>query len=166
MPARRELSFGTLDAAVADARHLLVAGYTRAGNWSLGQACGHLALFVRLPIDGVPPLPLGIKVVGFLVRNTIGPGLKRKMLATGKIPAGRPAIRETVLPADADDTANLTEFETQIERLRKFTGVPHPSPLLGPITNGELVRLTCIHAALHLGFLVPNDTLADPTRRN
>ena len=162
MPARRELSFPTLDAATADARHLLVAGYSRAGNWSLGQVCGHVARFVRMPIDGTWPLPLHLKVAGFLVRNTVGPGLKRKMLVTGAIPAGRPAIRATVMPSTVDDTAALIEMESEFERLKKFAGVPHASPLLGPLTTDELVKLTCIHAAHHLSFLVPNDLLTPP----
>lgn len=166
MPARRELSFPTLDAATAVARHLLVAGYSRAGKWSLGQVCGHVALFVRMPIDGIPPLPLRLVIAGFLVRNTVGPHYKRKMLASGKIPAGRPAIRETVMADTIDDTAALIEMETQFERLKKFKGVPHASPLLGPVSNGELLKLTCIHAAHHLGFLVPNDILVPPTRSN
>ena len=166
MPGRRELSFPTLDAATADARHLLVAGYQPAGNWSLGQVCGHVALFVRMPIDGIPPLPFKLKVAGFLVRNTVGPSYKRKMLASGKIPAGRPAIRETVMPNSIDDIAALIEMETQFDRLKKFTGVPNPSPLLGPLTRDELLQLTCIHAAHHLGFLVPNDRLVPPTRSN
>ena len=166
MPARRELSFGTLDAAVADARHLLVAGYGRAGHWSLGQVCGHVAAFVRAPIDGVPPLRLSLRIPAFLVRNTVGPHYKRKMLASGTIPAGRPAIRETVMPDTTGDLDGLKELEAQFARLKTFTGVPHASPLLGPVTNGELHQLTLIHAAHHLGFLVPNDALAPPTGRS
>ena len=165
MPARRELAFGTLDAAVADARHLLVAGYGRAGHWSLGQVCGHVAAFVRMPIDGILPTRLSLRLPAFLVRNTVGPHYKRKMLDTGTIPAGRPAIRETVMPETMDDVDGLKEMETQFARLKTFTGISHGSPLLGPVTNDELNQLTLIHAAHHLGFLVPNDALQQPPGR-
>ena len=57
MPTRRELRFATLDDARRDVRHLVAVGYDKAGNWSLGQACHHLAVWVRYPLDGFPALP-------------------------------------------------------------------------------------------------------------
>ncbi len=152
---RRPLSFDALDAVVADARALLQSGYTKAGNWSLGQACGHLAAFVRYPLDGFPRLPAPIRVAMWAFRNTVGPGQKRKVLAAGAMPAGMPTLTQTVPPAGADDAAGVREYAEQIERLKAFAGTPHPSPYLGPLTRDELVRATCIHAAHHLSFLAP-----------
>ncbi len=159
--SRRTLVFDNLDAAVADARHLMVAGYTRAGNWSLGQACGHLAAWVRYLIDGFPPIPLPVRVGLWALRNTIGKAKKAEYLA-GKMPAGKPTLSVTVPPADADDVAGVTEYEAAIERLKKFGGTPHPSPLLGLVTRDELERLTCVHAAHHLSFLIPPDAAPGP----
>lgn len=152
---RRQLSFDTLDAAVADARSLLQTGYARAGNWSLAQACGHLAAFVRYPLDGFPRLPVPVRLGMWVFRNTVGPGQKRKVLASGTMPAGLPTLTQTVPPAGADDAAGVREYADAVERLKAFTGTPHPSPYLGPVTRDELVRATCIHAAHHLSFLVP-----------
>ncbi len=159
--ARRTLSFDNLDAAVADARHLMVAGYTRAGNWSLGQVCGHLALWVRYPLDGFPHMSVPVRAVLWGLRNSIGKAKKVEYLA-GIMPAGKPTLPMTVPPADADDVAGVTEYEAAVERLKKLTDTPHPSPLLGPVTRDELERLTCVHAAHHLSFLIPPDAAPGP----
>ena len=105
-----------------------------------------------------------MKLAGFLVRNTVGPRLKRDMLTRGGMPAGRPAVRETVMPSTINDVDGLKVMEAEFERLKSFTGTPHDSPMLGPVTNDELLDLTLIHAAHHLSFLVPDDLLQPPTR--
>jgi len=42
---RRQINFCELDEVVADVEHLLSVDYQRAGNWTLGQICDHLAIF-------------------------------------------------------------------------------------------------------------------------
>lgn len=160
--SRRTTAFDNLDAAVADARHLMVAGYTRAGKWSLGQVCGHLAAWVWYPLDGFPPIPLPVRVGLWAVRNTVGPAQKAKLLAGGTIPAGTRTLAQSVAPAGFDDIAGVMVYEDAIERLKKFAGTPHPSPLFGPVTRDELERLTCVHAAHHLSFLIPPDAAPGP----
>lgn len=164
MPARRALAFATLHDAVADARLLAVGGYERAGNWSLGQCCCHLANWLRYPLDGFPRVPLPFRLGAWVVRNTAGPAQKRNLLATGSIRPGLPTLPQSVparltsarrVVTPADDLGAVAEFEDQARRVAEFAGTPHPSPLLGPLTADELRRLSCIHAAHHLSFLTP-----------
>ena len=152
---RRDLRFETLDDARRDVRHLAAVGYDKAGNWSLGQACYHLAIWVRYPLDGFPPLPAWQRPLAWAIRNTVAPAYTRRVIASGKVPTGIPAPLGTVPPATVSDAEGVAQYETQLDRLRDFQGVPHRSPLLGALSNAELKSLSCVHAAHHLSFLVP-----------
>ena len=154
-PTRRELRFETLDDAQRDVRHLAAVGYDRAGNWSLGQACYHLAIWVRYPLDGFPALPRWQRPLAWAIRNTVAPAYTRRVMASGKVPTGIPAPLGTVPPATVNDSDGVTQYESQLNRLRDYQGVPHCSPLLGTLSNAELKTLSCVHAAHHLSFLVP-----------
>lgn len=81
--ARRTLSFASLDEAVRDAEMLLAKGYDKAGQWSLGQCCGHLANWLSYPMDGFPKAPPPIRLMLWLARHSIGPGKLKQYLATG-----------------------------------------------------------------------------------
>ncbi len=154
-PSRRELRFDTLDDARRDVRHLLAVGYDKVGNWSLGQACYHLAVWVRYPIDGFPALPLWQQPLAWAIRNTVAPGYTRRVLASGKVPSGIPAPLNTAPPASVADPEGVTQYEAQLDRLGDYRGVPHRSPLLGQLSNAEMKTLSCVHAAHHLSFLAP-----------
>ncbi len=154
-PTRRQLRFETLDDARRDVRHLVAVGYDRAGRWSLGQACFHLAIWVRYPLDGFPPLPAWQRPLAWAIRNTVAPAYTRRVIASGKVPSGIPAPLGTVPPATIGDPDGVAQYETQLDRLRDFQGEPHRSPLLGALSNAELKQLSCVHAAHHLSFLVP-----------
>ena len=96
---RRDLKpFDSFGAAVADAERLSARGYDRAGNWSLGQCCGHLANWLNYQLDGYPPLPLWLKPVFFGLRNTVAGGMLRKVIRTGAMPAGS-GTAPTSIPA-------------------------------------------------------------------
>ncbi len=152
---RRTLKFATLADAVRDAQALLAKGYDKAGKWSLGQACYHLALWVRYPLDGFPPLPAWQRPLAWALRNTVAPAYTRRVMASGKVPTGIPAPLGTVPPTAVADADGVTQYEAQVDRLRDYQGVPHCSPLLGQLSNAELKTLSCVHAAHHLSFLVP-----------
>src|SRR5947209_6592678 len=51
---RRDLRFRSYDDVLADAGAVLLSGYGRAGNWSLGQVCHHLAAVMEMSLDGFP----------------------------------------------------------------------------------------------------------------
>ena len=55
---RRKLTFASLDEVAADAENLLAKGYDKAGNWDLAQVAGHVAEWMRFPIEGFPKPPI------------------------------------------------------------------------------------------------------------
>ena len=85
---RRKLTFATLDDVVADAENLLAKGYDKAGNWDLAQVRGHLAEWLRFPLDGFPKPPLLIRPMLWLMKVTAGKKMLEKILAR-RIHAGR-----------------------------------------------------------------------------
>jgi hypothetical protein len=153
--ARRELRFESLADAVRDAERLLAAGYVRVGNWSVGQCCGHLANWLRYPIDGFPRMPLALRPVAWLVRTTVGPRIGRRMLATRRMGDGWQTIPVSVPGAGTDDAAAVAEYRRAVERWEGHAGPLHPSPLFGAMPKDDWRVGHCVHAAHHLSFLVP-----------
>ena len=155
MPTRQSLSFATLDAAVADAEMLLARGYDKAGNWDLSQVCGHLANWLGYAMDGFPRAPLPIRMMLWIARNTIGPGKLKQYLATGDMGLGKPTMPQSVPAPGGDDAAGVAKFRETVDRVRRFAGMPLPSPFFGLMDRDTWVKLNCVHAAHHLSFLVP-----------
>jgi len=154
MPERRQLSFATLNDAVADAENLLARGYEGAGNWDLAQVCGHLSEWLRFPIDGFPKMPLLLRPVFWLFRNTVGRAKRVKYTAEG-MPAGKPTVPQTVPASGGNDAAAVAKLKETVERFEAHAGPIHPSPLFGSMTKDEALALQLRHLAHHLSFLVP-----------
>ena len=155
MAARRQLRFDALDDAVRDAEHLLAGGYVKTGRWDLGQCCGHVAAWVRFQMDGFPKIPLHLKPLFWVLRNTVGPGMGKKM-AEGRMPMkeGVPTLKESAMPA-GEDARRVAELRATVERWKGFAGHLHPSPALGAATKDRYEAVHRLHAAHHLSFLVP-----------
>jgi hypothetical protein len=49
---RHSLQFDNFDQVAQDLHLLQSQGYERGGNWTLGQICDHLAIFLRGSMDG------------------------------------------------------------------------------------------------------------------
>ena len=154
MVARRALTFDTLGAAVRDAEHLLAAGYDRAGTWDLAQCLDHLAAWLTYPVSGFPTAPLPIRLMLAVVRRTLGRGMLTKYLREG-MPAGKPTMPQSVTPPGGDPAAALGRFRAAVSRFRAHGGDYLPSPLFGPLTRDEALKVQLAHAAHHLSFLVP-----------
>ena len=153
-PQRRNLSFASLDEVAADAENLLAKGYDRAGNWDLAQVAGHVAEWMRFPIEGFPRPPLLIRPVLWLMKATAGKKLLAKTLAEGFGTGGR-TMPETVPPPGGDAAAAVARLKEIAARWKTHAGDVHPSPLFGAMTRDEALRLQLRHAAHHLSFLVP-----------
>ena len=154
-PQRRQLQFNALDEIVPDAENLLAKGYAKAGNWDLAQVCGHLAEWLRFPVEGFPKAPAPIRAVFWVMRKTIG---RRKLLTyitERSFPAGKPTMPETVMPPGGDPREAMEKLRKGVETLKAYTGTIVPSPLFGAMTKDEAVRMQLVHAAHHLSFLVP-----------
>jgi hypothetical protein len=152
--SRRQLSFASLDDVAADAEILLARGYDRAGNWDLAQVAGHVAEWMRFPIEGFPKAPLLIRPMLWLMKVTSGKKMLEKTLAEGFPPGGH-TMPQTVPPAGGDAAAAVAKLQDSIARWKKHTGEVHPSPLFGAMTKETATKLQLKHAEHHLSFLVP-----------
>ena len=153
--SRRELRFTDLDDVVRDAEMLLSKGYEKAGNWDLAQVCKHLSEWMRFPVEGFPKMPLPLRPLFWIARKTVGRKKLLEYITTGKFPAGKPTMPQTVQQPGGDAKEAIGALRTSVERLKAFNGTIVPSPLFGAMTKDEAVRMQLVHAAHHLSFLLP-----------
>jgi hypothetical protein len=154
-PTKRSLKFENTDAMLAEARSLLETGYESRGNWTLGQACGHIADWMRYPMDGFPRGPLPIRCLLWAMKHTIGPGMKRKIFAEGFRGGLQTAPQSIPDAAEVSDGQGLEKLQKTVERVSRYDGPLHPSPLFGAMDKETLIKLTLLHAEHHLGYLEP-----------
>jgi len=154
---RRKLHFATIDEALAEADRLVTAErdgrLAQLGNWTLGQALGHLATWAEFAVDGYPESlhpPLVVRLIGRLLRNRVLRGPMMAGMRIGRIPGG--TVGTDVLSTDD----GLRRFHVAMERLRT-TPPTITNPVFGRMTHAEWIQLNLRHAELHLGFLVPRD---------
>lgn len=150
----RHLRFTSLDDALAEAERLAAAARAgrlkHAGNWSLGQALGHLATWTNFAFDGYPPSirpPLPIRLILRVMRNRI---LKKCMMAGVKM-RGIPGGTLGVEPLSTDE--GLARFRAAVARLSS-TAPQIDNPIFGRLTHQQWIELNLRHAELHLGFLI------------
>ena len=154
---RRERHFKTIDDALAEAERLAAAEregrLEQRGNWTLGQALGHLATWAGFALDGYPDTlrpPLVVRVIGRLLRRRILRGPMMSGMRIGRIPGG--TVGTDMLSSDE----GLRRFRAQFERLRT-TAPTVANPVFGPLTHQQWIDLNLRHAELHLGFLARRD---------
>lgn len=152
---RRTLHFERLEDAVADAQVLLDNGYERLGSWSLAQCCRHLSLLMQYPLDGFPAFPLSMRVSMWVLRHTYAPRMLKKILDAGQWPEGIPTDGNSVPNQVDSDADGVHELRNAVSRLMDHSGELKPSLLLGLLDKPTLIKLHRIHAAHHVGFLVP-----------
>lgn len=151
---RRKLRWRRLADAVADAEQLAQAEAENRlrplGNWTLGQACAHVAYWAERPFEGYPDSvnpPWFMKLMMRLAK----PVLFAKGMPTGMRLPGTPdgTLGQDDMPADQ-----------AVERLRSaFAKIDaerpaDPNPLFGPMTHDGWRKLNLRHAELHLSFFV------------
>ena len=150
MTGRRALRFNSIDDAVADAERLVAAEregrYERCGNWTLGQALGHLTTWASFAFDGYPKevqAPLPVRMILRLMRNRI---INKGMMSgvkIGRVPGGTVGLN--VMSADE----GLRRFRDAFQRLRD-TAPTIVNPVFGPLTHEQWINLHLRHAELHL----------------
>ncbi|MEM9944297.1 MAG: DUF1569 domain-containing protein [Planctomycetota bacterium] len=155
-PKKRKLHFETLDAVVAEVEELQNRGYQSHGNWDLAQTAVHLANWLRYPMDGFPVAPIYVRPIFWFMKVTVGPSLKKKILANG-FSGGMPTAPESVPEKnqfnDAEGARKLLEI---IDRAKNFDGHLHPSPLFGAMEKDVWIKVTLLHSEHHLGYLEPS----------
>lgn len=153
---KRKLKFNNFDEMMADVDTLLAKGYHAHGKWNLGQACSHIADWMRFPLDGFPTPPLPIRIMMWTMKKTVGPRMKRKILTEG-FKGGMPTAPETVpKPEEITDRQGADKLREVISRVTNYDGDLKPSPLFGPTDKETLIKVSLLHAEHHLGYLEPD----------
>jgi hypothetical protein len=146
---RRTLRYHDYDEVLADADALLAKGYERAGNWSLGQICDHLAVTMEKSLDGFPSLMLWpVRVVArwFVLKKVLRHEPFRRRVAA-------PAY---LLPPDSDgDWAGLERLRAVITRLKGQVEEMQPSPVFGRLSPEQWREVHLWHCEHHFSFLRP-----------
>lgn len=159
--SRRDLQFDQLEDIKSETERLLSAGCASSGNWNLAQTCSHLENWMRFPMDGFPTPPFFVRIMLGVMRHTIGPRMRRKILAERSMQAGAPTDPATVPATDAlSDEEAVQRLNTTLERFATYNGPLHTSPFFGKMSREEVHQLQLIHCAHHLGFLVPKSDSA------
>ena len=150
MSARRPLSFDSLDQIMPDVDRLL-AGYTKVGNWSLGQACNHIGKGFIGAIEGVD------FKAPWLLRTLVAPIFLRQIMKTGKMREGI-KVPESFLPkATLDDRAEVEALRAVINLFKGHTGPFADHPFFGRLSRDQNDQIHRIHSAHHLSFLLPTE---------
>jgi hypothetical protein len=151
---RRKVRFETVADALRDAEALAAAdraGTLRAqGNWTLGQALGHVAFFANAPFDGYPDMPQMPWLLRKLVPLFKGWFLNKGLPAGTRIPGTTDGTYGTeLLPTDVALAANRRAFE------RLAAHCPTTlSPLFGPMSHEDWIKFNLRHAELHQSFFL------------
>jgi hypothetical protein len=149
---RRKLRFENVEAALRDAESMGEAerlGTLRAtGNWTLGQALGHLACWASYPYDGYPDMPTPPALVRLLLRPMRWWFFNRGLpagVSLPDVPGGTFGV--DVLPSEE----GLAKMRLAFERLAR-----HAPTCIHPIFPGmkheDWLKLNLRHAELHLSF--------------
>lgn len=151
---RRTLHFETYRDIADEISSLRANAYRPLGQWSLGQTCGHLAYYFRGSLEG-----FGFSLP-WVVRVLFGRPFVNRAMRTGVMKPGLRTVPDSLISTERSDAAEdalLEDCLLWLERLSENEEPLHVSPLAGKLTNEEWRRLHCVHAAHHLGFLVPLD---------
>jgi hypothetical protein len=157
---RRELRLPSYDAVLTEAEALLAAGYARAGSWSLGQICHHLANVMEMSLDGFPsrfPWPVRLVARWFVLGRILKHRVFRRRF---------PAPQFLQPPASSEERAGLERLGAVIGRLKGHVGMMQPSPVFGRLSVEQWREVHLWHCEHHLSFLLPTPALAPGSPRS
>ena len=150
-PERRELSFDSLDEAVAEVERLASGEVRTTGNHSFAKILKHLALTHDMSsgkIEGPRP-PFFMRLMmpflkGMILNGPVKPGFKLPSAAEAFFwPEGDIDLREAV-----------SHFKESVENYKQNGPLP-VHPVFGKATSDQINRLNCGHCAMHLSFVHP-----------
>lgn len=144
---RRALRYASFDEVMPDVERLL-EGHATVGNWSLAQACRHLASVLRRVVDLPASTPQDPS-------QWLGEEKKREMLESGLIPEGTPGPTEVIPGETLGEREEAEGLRQAIAYYRASPGPVIPHRRFGPLTREEWDRFQLIHLAHHLSFAIP-----------
>ena len=148
--SRRPLKFKTPQELNAELDRLQTGNYQKVGNWSLPQACHHLASTIEgslapAPNDVPTPEETAMKEKFFgMVRSPEG--------MPEKLPIGNSAL----IPPDDCTDAEIDRLKRAFETLATLPHKQIKVGRCGPVPVPEVTELHLIHCAHHLSFLLPS----------
>ena len=152
---KRSLSFDNFQSMLDEANRLNENGYTSHGNWTLGQSCGHVAEWLRYPMDGFPTPPIFLRPIFWAIKVTMAKRMAKKILNEG-FKGGVPTAPESVPKVEElSDAAGIAQLQDVVNRAEQFQGQLLPSPLFGDMDRETWMKVGLLHAAHHLGYLEP-----------
>ncbi len=147
---KRSLDFQTIEEVIDEINRLRHDKYQQLGKWNLAQICEHLSGTIKVGLDGgFPQLPR-------LIQKIVTEPFVRRIIRTRRMASGMPTVK-ALKPApiiEADQPAAIDECIAQFERANQATD-PFPPHPFGNLSAEQWKQLQCVHAAHHLGFLIP-----------
>lgn len=149
--SKRELDFRSAEDVIAEIERLRINGYSRSKRWNLTQACEHLTKTMEGEMNG-----LGFRLPRIL-RRTVGDWMTRRVLKTRSMPSvpTLPSLKPT-FGGDREDPAVIERCVATLRQAESFDGSLDDYPFVDGLTHQQWRQFMWIHAAHHLGFLVPN----------
>jgi hypothetical protein len=149
-PERRELTFHSLEDAVADAERLASGEVRTTGKHTFAQILKHLALIHDMATGNIvgPRPPFFMRLMkamilkGMILKGPVKPGFKLPTAAESFFwPGGNTDVNEA-----------LTHLKESVKNYN--TNGPLPAhPVFGKVPHEQNDRLNISHCAMHLSFV-------------
>lgn len=159
MHLRRALRLETLADVIAEAERVReserAGRLVRKGNWTAGQAVGHLATWIDYGFEGYP--------------MTATPEAQARTRARKPAALREGLLAGVRLPGIAEGTTGTEVLEAG-EAIRRYRGAcarlergmpTHPHPYFGAMTREEWLMLHLRHAELHLSYFHPEESRSE-----
>jgi hypothetical protein len=146
---RIELYFESLSDAIADVDHLHREGWSRAGNWSLGQILDHLNITLRFSFGDIPfYLPMPIRPIV-------------KLVFWPTIVKGKPIRLRGVAPkklqprSEPDESVVVKEFTELVQRhINPNIEFAPIHPVFGRLARQDWLLVQKWHVTHHVNFML------------
>lgn len=148
--SKRRLDFQSADDVIGEIERLKNDGYTKLKRWNLSQICDHLTKTMEGEMNG-----LGFRIP-WILRRTVGDWITRRVLKSRSMPSvpTLPRLRPTADQV-SEDPKVIEHCLVTIRKASLFDGSLDDYPFVDDLTHEQWRQFMWIHAAHHLGFLVP-----------
>lgn len=150
--SKRNLDFQSADEVIDEIQRLRKSGYTQLKRWNLTQVCEHLTRTMEGEMKG-----LGFRIP-WILRRTVGQWMTSRVLKSRAMPSvpTLPSLRPTAQHR-SEDPALIQECIATLRKADSFDGDLDDYPFVDRLPHPQWRQLMWIHAAHHLGFLIPQD---------